>query len=229
VRNAFGDLGVLYHEGNRINRRYIQELHNIQSSTALHLANKIRGTHLDYTRTKIKVSLATQTLGSSVASVASAIDFLRDLGLPVFAASEATCKFIRIFDELFDIYNSSSFCAKGFKSPLTCARLFRSYLLACEMHQADLCGNACQLAAAVICDILECQIPSVPESYMGFKTQVSSIIVQGSNLPFLNMNERYVPFPIYCHSSTFVILLYFTGNESTVSLFGHCCVVKYVL
>ena len=64
----------------------------------------------------MKVNLAAQALSSSVAD---AIEYCRDvLKLPQFQGSEATVRFIRIFDHLFDILNSRNPLAKGFKSPL---------------------------------------------------------------------------------------------------------------
>ena len=64
----------------------------------------------------MKVSLAAQTLSSSVAT---AIDYLRDeMRLPDFTGSEATTEFIRIIDRIFDMLNSRNPFAKGSKSPV---------------------------------------------------------------------------------------------------------------
>ena len=117
VRNCFGELGVIKHGEDKIEWQFIRELHKIQLNSNLHLGNKLRGAHLDFIKNKMKVSLAVQTLSSSVAT---AIEFLRDdLHLPQFAGSEATCTFIRVFDKVFDLMNSTNKLAKGFKSPLT--------------------------------------------------------------------------------------------------------------
>ena len=40
------------------------------------------------------------------------------LKLPQFQGSEATVKFLRMFDHLFDVLNSRNPLAKGYKSPL---------------------------------------------------------------------------------------------------------------
>ena len=65
----------------------------------------------------MNVALAAQTLSSSVAT---AIDFLReDLGLPQVLGSEPICTFVRLFDMIFDLCNSTNLFAKGFKSPIT--------------------------------------------------------------------------------------------------------------
>ena len=64
----------------------------------------------------MKVNLAAQTLSNSVAD---SIEFCnKTLNLEQFKESEATVKFIRIFDRLFDVLNSRNPLAKGFKSVL---------------------------------------------------------------------------------------------------------------
>ena len=64
----------------------------------------------------MKVNLAAQTLSNSVAT---AIDFLRDKKqLSTFKNSQATTKFIKIINELFDVCNSKSPKEKGTKSAL---------------------------------------------------------------------------------------------------------------
>ena len=64
----------------------------------------------------MKVNLAAQSLSSSVAD---ALDYCNvKLKLSQFQGSEATSKFLRIFDRLFDICNSRNSLAKNFKAPL---------------------------------------------------------------------------------------------------------------
>lgn len=117
VRNCFGDLGIIRVGEEQIKWKYITELHKFQQQSNLHIANKLQGKHLDYVKNKMNVSLATQTISSSVDT---AIEFLRDdLSIPEFSGSEATCRFLRMFDKLFDLCNSSNSKAKGFKSPIT--------------------------------------------------------------------------------------------------------------
>lgn len=60
--------------------------------------------------------MAAQTISTSVAD---AIETLKTgFKLPQFASAEATIKFIRIFDGLFDLMNSRNPFAKGTKTPL---------------------------------------------------------------------------------------------------------------
>ena len=53
------------------------------------------------------------------ASVATALDFFRHLGVPVFADSEPTSQFIKAVDRAFDILNVRTPVSKNFKAPLT--------------------------------------------------------------------------------------------------------------
>ena len=63
------------------------------------------------------IELAAQAISSSVAD---AIEFCdKHLKLEQFAGSEATVKFLRIFDRLFDTLNSRSCQGKGYKAPLS--------------------------------------------------------------------------------------------------------------
>ena len=64
----------------------------------------------------MKVNLAAQTLSSSVAD--SLMFCVSELKLPQFTGCEATVKFIKMVDQLFDILNSRNPFGKGSKSPL---------------------------------------------------------------------------------------------------------------
>lgn len=63
----------------------------------------------------MKVSLAAQTLSSSVAD---ALEFLECENVFGFRDVSATVGFIRCVDQIFDFLNSKSLFSKGFKSPL---------------------------------------------------------------------------------------------------------------
>ena len=117
VRNSFAALGSLKDvDGERIEWRFIEELEKLQSEEGLRAGNKLRKAHLQFRKMKMKVSLAVQLLS---ASVASAIEFCdKDLGLPQFKGSEATVRFIRLFDRLFDWCNSRSPFGRGYKAAL---------------------------------------------------------------------------------------------------------------
>ena len=115
-RNALGDLGIIVdNDGGLIQWRYIVNLHELQTAEGLKFANKLSDRHLHYSRNKMKVNLAAQTLSSSVAD---AIEFLMVSGHPDFQHAEATIKFIRIIDRLFDLLNAKNPYAKGYKQAL---------------------------------------------------------------------------------------------------------------
>lgn len=95
--------------------RYIQDLYNLQEELGLRFANRLSRTHIYFFNNKMKVKFAAQVLSSSVAD---AIDFLRSANVPQFLGSEATVRFIRLIDMLFDFLNSRNPFAKGFKRPI---------------------------------------------------------------------------------------------------------------
>lgn len=67
VRNALGNKKqLLDNNGNKIEWKYFKELHKLQESEGLHLANKLRTKHLEYHKNKMKVKLATQLLSKSI-------------------------------------------------------------------------------------------------------------------------------------------------------------------
>ncbi len=117
ARNTLADLKVLIDpQGREIKWEYIEKLHHLQSEEGLRAGNKLKQSHLEWRRMKMKVSLAAQTLSRSVAD---SIDFCREtLKLPQFEDSEATSDYIRIIDKLFDICNSRNPFGKGSKAPM---------------------------------------------------------------------------------------------------------------
>ena len=102
VRNCFATCELLKNrDGGIIKWLYIDQLQKLQHDEGLHLANKLRKAKLQWQSQKKKVNLATPTLSSSVAD---AMEFCsQDIKIAAFNNSQATCKFIRMFDHLFDI------------------------------------------------------------------------------------------------------------------------------
>ncbi len=95
---------------------FIKQLNLLQNEEGLHSANKLRNSHLEWKKQKMKVSIAAQTISSSVAD---SLDFCReDLKLEMFEGSEPTSRFIRLIDSLFDVFNSRNLLAKGHKAPM---------------------------------------------------------------------------------------------------------------
>jgi hypothetical protein len=94
---------------------HIQQLYELQESEGLSLANKLTKQHVNFHTQKMKVKLATQVLS---ASVANAMKFLRLQNHELFRDSEATELYVETFDKLFDILNSRSLYASGYKKAI---------------------------------------------------------------------------------------------------------------
>ena len=114
VRNTLAEKGILVDkDGGKILWQYLVNLQNLQNEEGLRLGNKLKKAHIQWKQQKMKVNLAAQ---SPSASVADAIEFCAaTLKLPQFQGSEATVKFLRLFDHLFDNLNSRNPLAKGYK------------------------------------------------------------------------------------------------------------------
>jgi hypothetical protein len=104
---------------------FIKKLYELQTNAGILAANKLTRNHLEFDKHKMKVSLATQVLSSSVAD---AIDFCRDgLKLDEFASSAPTASFIRLIDQAFDILNSRDPGERGYKEPLNVGNILSKF------------------------------------------------------------------------------------------------------
>ena len=82
----------------------------------MRLGNKVTRAHLEWTKQKMKVSLATQLFSCGAAN---AMDHLNNnMGNPIFAGSEATVAFFRHMNDAFDVLNSRNIFGKGSKAPM---------------------------------------------------------------------------------------------------------------
>ena len=117
VRNTLAEKEIILDkDGGKILWQYLVDLHKLQNDEGLRLGNKLKKAHIQWKQQKMKVNLAAQSLSSSVAD---AIEYCATiLKFPQFQGSEATVKFLRMFDHLFDVLNSRNPLAKGYKSPL---------------------------------------------------------------------------------------------------------------
>ena len=101
---ALGDLKIFIDsEGDRVEWKFIQLLHEEQSKIGLKFANSLSIRHVEYRRSKMNVKIASQTLSSSVAD---ALQYLQVSGHPSFTDCDGTIKFICVVDRLFDLLNS---------------------------------------------------------------------------------------------------------------------------
>ena len=98
VRNSIADkTSFIDGQGNYIRWRYVEELHKLQEREGLHLSNKLRGAHIAFFKKKMNVKLAAQLLSESVAK---SLQFCLDEQISEFYGSEATVKFISVFNAL---------------------------------------------------------------------------------------------------------------------------------
>jgi hypothetical protein len=139
MRNTIADMGILTDKNDKqIRWRYVKDLYELQEKEGLRAGNKLKRRHIEWYQQKMKVSLAAQTLSRSVAN---ALDFVSiDLQLEKFSDVEATVKFIRIIDRLFDTLNSQNPFEKEFKSVMKiCNETYcRSFLIEARDYLAGL-------------------------------------------------------------------------------------------
>ena len=84
--------------------------------------NKLTQRHIHFWQQKMSVSLAAQTISSSVAD---SLEFARKrLRLRNFEDTEGTEMFLRTMDRLFDILNISSPHGRGWKAPINMTNYF---------------------------------------------------------------------------------------------------------
>ena len=93
LRTCFGDNKTLDTPDGIAKWEHITKLHSIQQDGQVHLANKLRKQHIEYTANKMKVKLATQVFSLSVAD---AITTLEKIGHPDFVGASVTAKFLKV-------------------------------------------------------------------------------------------------------------------------------------
>ena len=94
----------------------VPEIFSVVLPYHLRAGNKLHERHIQWTKQKMKVKLAAQTLSSSVADASQFCQ--QELQLEEFQDCTATVEYIRIIDRLFDLLNSRNTLAKGFKAPM---------------------------------------------------------------------------------------------------------------
>lgn len=117
IRNHFEDKKTFLDTNKEeVDWEYIDKLNDLQEKSGIHLANKLTRKHLKFRNSIMKVKLATQLLSRSVALALKCCR--NDLKLKDFEKSEATEKFVLIFNNLFDVLNSRSLKQFDFGHPL---------------------------------------------------------------------------------------------------------------
>lgn len=104
VRNVLASYGTIFHENEKIEWRYFEELVKYSQNSTFGLTHKITKRHIEFKNRKMNVRTAVELLSNSVAK---SMEFLMESGMPQFKGAGATIKFIRIFDGLFDVMNTT--------------------------------------------------------------------------------------------------------------------------
>lgn len=100
VRNALAEKHLFVSPDGEVKSSFIVKLQQLQHEEQLNFANSLGKVHVSFHNKKMKVSLAAETLSSSVAD---AIEFLDAADNPEFKGSGATVLFLRKVDKMFDI------------------------------------------------------------------------------------------------------------------------------
>lgn len=103
VRNTLGNRGVIFDEsGELIEWKHLEDLVQFSNRNDLR-THKLSRKHIEFKSSVMNVKIATETLSNSVAD---SLQYLLDKGVPKFKKVKPTIRFIQIFNNLFDIFNS---------------------------------------------------------------------------------------------------------------------------
>lgn len=104
VRNNLFNRAIIWDRDNReIRWEYFEKLVKFGENGYFNLTHKMTKRHIEFENQKMRVQLAVQTLSNSSAD---SLQFLMEANANGFANATAPIKFIRIFNNLFDIMNS---------------------------------------------------------------------------------------------------------------------------
>lgn len=117
IRNCIGSEKVIHNgEGNPIYWKYFEYLEKYRMERGF-VTHKLTKKHIQWERNKMCVSLAAELLSRSIAD---SMDFCRHQNCSEFEGSEPTSTFVRMINDLFDIFNSNKTeSTKQFKKPLS--------------------------------------------------------------------------------------------------------------
>lgn len=104
-RNVFGRKKLIDIDNGIIEWRYIEELVRFKKEKGYGLTHKLNQKHLQWEKNIMKVNLAVQTISESTAK---SLSFLKDEWHAEFENADATIKFLRVGNKLFDVFNSIS-------------------------------------------------------------------------------------------------------------------------
>lgn len=127
ARNCIATRNLIDGDGGLISWKYFESLYDAQKNLSWNLGNKLTKAHMQWDKKKMSVKLAAETLSNGVAD---SMEFMQQ-ECEQFKDVAATVKFIHIFNDIFDIMNSTtSEKDTGFKraiSKSTALELFRRF------------------------------------------------------------------------------------------------------
>lgn len=117
ARNLLAEKKVLTNpDESEIKWTFFELLEDFRNTRGFILTHKINKKHMQWTRSKMNVRLAVETLSNSVAE---SMQFLMQEGYEEFSNAAATIKFIRTMNNIFDVMNSKRIVASDiFKSAI---------------------------------------------------------------------------------------------------------------
>lgn len=115
IRNTLHKRKVILTPDGEAKWEFLEKLNNFQKEKGVKLGNKLSDNHIHFTKSKMKVIYAVQTISNGCAH---ALEVLQPL-MAEFADCHAMVKFLRTFNNLFDVFNSMKEDSTGFKEPLT--------------------------------------------------------------------------------------------------------------
>lgn len=104
IRNSIAGSQIHDAENKPIKWVYFERLVRFERRRNFGSMHKMTQGHIDYHSNEMNVKLAVQTLS---ASTANAMEFLLQKGHSEFKGAEPTIKLIRIFNDIFDVFNST--------------------------------------------------------------------------------------------------------------------------
>lgn len=109
ARNTLGNKEVIFDDkGERIKWQHIVDLAKFSAENDFR-THKLSKKHIDFKSSIMNVRISNETLSNSVAD---SLQFLLDRDIPEFQDAGPTIRFIRIINNLFDIFNSKSMKSK---------------------------------------------------------------------------------------------------------------------
>lgn len=106
IRNTLGRKKILFDAtGAAIKWEFFEKLVEFKKTHGFQMTHKLNQTHLNWKKQPMKVDLAVQTLS---ASTANSMEYLMKADFDEFSEAEPTIKFITIFNNMFDIFNTKS-------------------------------------------------------------------------------------------------------------------------